>query len=280
MKVNFCKKRLFVLVTIFFILSQGGVMAQVRDHPDTLECHIVDFTVGLVTPIAGGNSEGRAESSMGDLYSGPYLDFGIDWSYKYKSGWMATLDADIWFGLNSNNLQRRSERLGDIYGSNGLAMSWGGYDGAVEAYNRGLAARPGAAYIVRLFKDNPNSGVLFKLSGGPFMQKTVFNQDYRDAPVPQLKDEYAKLYDNRRTGLMLTQSVGLIYMSNYISYVNLKLTFDLSECWSWSTRPYQIDNLTGVKGKDRAHYFDLLLSVRLTWMFPFTGKPTYDRYYY
>lgn len=282
MKFFIQKKGKLLIITSALLALATPALGQVRLTPDTLECHIVSFSAGLMMPGSGSNSAGLTQGNMRDLYPGPYLNFGLEWNYKYKSNWMLCFDGDFWFGTKdaSNNLQQRNERLGDIYTHGGYAMGWGGYDGVVTAYNRSLSARPGIARIVTFLPQNPNSGLLLKLSGGWFMQKTVFNQDPDRPPVYQLRGDYQHLYDHLRNGVILTESVGFVFMSNYSTYINVKLTFELSQCWSWESRPYTIDNVMGVNGKDHSRYFDLLYGLRLTWMFPFTGKPTYDYYYY
>ncbi len=258
------------------VLSSG----QVKIGMDTLECHVVSFSVGTLFPGTGSNSSGLTGGSMGELYKSPYFNFGLEWDYKFQSNWMLTFDGDFWFGASSDNLQDRTIRLSHLYSPSGYIMGINGEEGKMWAYNRGLAARPGVAKILPVLRKNPNSGILFKLSGGWFMQKTIFYQDFDSSPVPQLSGDYAKYYDHLRNGAMLTESIGFIYMSNYLTYVNFKVTFDISQCWSWSSRSYTIDNLMGLNGKDRSNYFDLLYGIRITWMFPFTGKPTYDYYYY
>ena len=272
-------KRLIITtaLTVLLCCAQG----QVKTGIDTLECHIVSFTVGLNDPGAG-TSTGLSGGNMRDLYTGPYLDFGLEWNYKYITNWLLTFDADMWFGVvnGSNNLRQRTERMPNVFIPGGYAMGWGGYDGVVTAYNRSLSARPGVGKIISFFKKNPDSGLLLKLSGGWFMQKTVFNQEYDRSPVYQLRGDYAKMYDQLRNGVILTESIGFVYMSNYSSYLNFKICFDISQCWSWSSRPYTIDKLMGLSGKDGSRYFDLLYGVKLSWMFPFTGKTTYDYYYY
>ena len=274
-KIN---KGLIITTAALFITTTSS--GQVKLTPDTLDCHVVSFTVGMLSPLTGSNHGGLSGGSMSDLYTGPYLDFSLEWNYKYASNWMLTFDADIWFGSSSNNLRWRETRLDNIFTSGGYAMSVGGYDGVISAYNRGLAARPGVAKIITVIPKNPNSGIVLKLSGGWFMQKTIFTQDFNQSLVPQLAGNYVKLYDHLRNGAILTESIGFVFMSNYSTYLNLKITFDISQCWSWSSRPYQIDNLMGLNGKDKNRYFDLLYSVKLTWMFPFTGKTAYDYYYY
>lgn len=261
----------------YHCLSANG---QVKLHADTLQCHIVSFSAGLLFPGTGTHSQGLSGGNMRDLYGTPYLDFALEWSYKQQSGWLAGLDADIWIGMNGDNLTNRVERMGSVFNPGETSMAVNGEDGVVTAYNRALALRPGVGKIIRLLPKNPNSGLLLKFSGGWFMQKTIFHQDFNHPQVYQLSGEYAKLYDHLRNGVMLTESVGFLFMSNYSTYANFKITFDFSQCWSWSSRPWQIDNIMGLNGKDRGRYFDLMYGIRLTWMFPFTGKTTYDYYYY
>ena len=270
------------LLTIILVIGSQWTAAhgQVKLHADTLECHIVSFSAGVMFPGTGSNSQGLTGGNMSELYYSPYLDFALEWSYKYNIDWLVGLDADIWIGMSGDNLVNRVERMGNVFNPGETAMAVNGEDGVVTAYNRGLALRPGLGKIIRVLPKNPNSGVLLKVSGGWFMQKTVFHQDFNHPQVYQLSGGYEKLYDHLRNGVMLTESVGFLFMSNYSTYANFKVTFDVSQCWSWSSRPWLIDNVMGLNGKDRSRYFDLLLGLRLTWMFPFTGKTTYDYYYY
>ena len=269
----------FWIIALAVMLLPSIAWGQVKLTVDTLECHIIGFTAGVLMPGFGSASNGALGGTMSDLYKGPYLDFSIGCDYKYKSNWMVTLDADLWFGYNSDNLRDREERI-PVYTSSGIALSWGGYDGAVAAYNRGLSARVGGAKIIPVINDNPNSGIMLKLSGGWMMQKTVFSQDMNESPVPQLNGDYAKLYDHMQHGAILTEGIGFAYMSNLSTYVNFKIMFEVSQCFSWSARPYQLDNVIGLNGKDDGMHFDLMYGLRLSWMFPLMGKTTYDYYYY
>ena len=265
---------------LLLLLAPLGSGAQVKLGVDTLDCHIIGLSFGAQTPLAGSNSLGLTGGNMKDLYKGPYLNFGVECDYKFEQDWMVTLDGDLWFGYNSDNLTQRAERMGDIFTSQGYLMSWGGYDGVVTMYNRGLSVRPGVARLFHILPKNPNSGLFLKLSGGWFMQKTAHSQDMNESLVPQMESGYAKLYDHLRNGVMLTESVGFLYMSNYINYINFKVELFASECWSWSSRPYIIDNVMGLNGKDESRYFDLMVGVKLSWLFPLTGRTSYDYYYF
>ena len=271
-------KRLICIV-LAALAAAGGATAQVKLEADTLECHIIGFSAGVLMPGTGWSSAGYEGIGMRDLYQGPFLDFALECDYKYKSGLMVTLDGDLWFGYNSDNLRGREERM-PIYGQSGILYSWGGYDAAVTAYNRSLAARVGVARLIPCIKGNPNSGVLLGLKGGWMMQKTVFTQDMNESPAPQINGPYAHLYDHLRNGAILTESIGFAFMSNYSTYVNFKLSIDISQCIGWSSRNYQIDNLAGLNGQEQGSFFDLMYGLRLTWMFPLMGKTTYDYYYY
>lgn len=269
------------LMTVVALGSPWTVARGQEKHGiDTLQCHIVGFSFGAIAPFSGSNSNGLEGGNMTDLYDAPYLNFAIEWDYKFKSNWMLSMDGDLWFGYNSDNLTLRVERMGDIFTSQGYLMGMDGSDGVVTLYNRAFAVRAGMGKIIPFFRKNPDSGLLLKLSGGWFMQRTVHTQDMNQGEVPQLNDNMMPLYDHLRNGMILTESLGFIYMSNRITYVNFKITFDLSQCISWSSRPYTIDKVMGLNGKDDSRYFDLMGGLKLSWMFPFTGKTSYDYYYY
>ena len=266
----------------------GGVptqqaKAQVDVTTDTLECHIIGFNAGPVFPSTAFSAvtlpDGSVsrDATMASLYRGPWLGFGIDALYKYKSGWMVTLEGDIWFG--GNNLQHRMERLGSVYTRDSIVVGGNGTDANVSCFNRGLSFQGG---VGKLFPfnaaKNPNSGILARLSAGYMRQQTIFMANYERAP--QLTDDYALLYDHQRHGLVLTEGVGVWLMSRRADYANVYITFEVSQMWSRSTREYMIDYYLGLQGKDNNRYFDLLYSIKLCWMFPLKGKSTHDYYFY
>lgn len=274
--LNDMKVKYPILVALL-TLSSALLSAQVKLNVDTLECHIVNFSAGVLMPGKGSVSGSGGGSSMRELYKPPFVDFSIGCDYKYQSGWMVTLDGDIWFG--NDNLLQRQERMAYVYSPAGYPHGTDGSIANIEAYNRSLAVRVGVARLFPVYHKNPNSGIFVKLSGGWMMQKTAFNQSYSESAVPLLTADYVKLYDNLRNGAVLTEAIGFQYMNNYLTYANFRITFELSQCWNRSSRPYQIDNLIGLNGKDNNRYFDLIYGLKLTWMFPLTGKTAYDYYY-
>ena len=108
-----------MLATIVVALATPTARAQEASKLDTIECHIVGFNVGIKMPserLSSGTSPDGTTSqraTMASLYKGPYMDYGINALYKYKSNWLVTLDANVWFG--NNNLLYRKERMGSIF---------------------------------------------------------------------------------------------------------------------------------------------------------------------
>ncbi len=250
---------------------------------DTLECHIIGFNVAPVFPSSLLSKETRPDGSvsqtatMASLYKPPYLNFGINALYKYKSNWLVKLDANLWFG--NDNLDHRIERMSTIYSRDSIIIGANGTDAVVTCFNRGLSAQAGLGKIIPLnAKKNPNSGILLEAEAGWMLQQTVFMLN--EVKAPQLDGDYALLYDHQRTGFTLTEGIGYWFMSNHANLINFYVAFEVSQIWSHSTRDYIIDDYLGLRGKDMNSYFDIIYGFRFCWMFPLKGKTTHEYYYY
>lgn len=268
---------------VLFLLLGGSAEAQIDIKQDTLECHIIGFNFGLKAPssafskVTAPDGTTSQEGTMLDLYKSPYLDYGINCLYKYKSNWLASLDLNIWMG--EDNLNDRVERLGTVFTREGIVIGTTGTDAVVTCFNRGLSAMVGVGKIFPLNPvKNPNSGILARVNGGYMRQQTIFMCN--DDKAPQISDDYALLYDHQRHGLMLNQSVGYWFMSTKANLLNLYAEIGVTECWSHSTRDYMLDNLLGMHGPDNNSYFDLIYTIKLSWMFPLKGKTAHDYYFY
>lgn len=257
--------------------------AQSAGGHDTLQCFIVGFKFGTMFPSdrfshetlpSGGTSR---NATMYSLYDSPWLDFGVNGFYKFKSNWLLSIDGDFWFG--NDNLSHRRERMSHLYTGEGIIIGTNGTDAVVTCYNRGLSAQAGMGRIFPLWPSrNPNSGLLARIGAGPMLQQTVFMLN--DVNAPQIDGDNALLYDHQRKGFLLTESLGVWFMSNRSNLINFFVSFEVSQCWSRSTRDYIIDNYLGLNGKDRNRHFDIIYTVKLSWMFPLKGKTARDYYYY
>lgn len=260
------------------------VAAQEGARLDTFSCPIVGFSVAGIVPSpslsqASGFGGTGVAPTMADLYKPPYLDFGIHFIYKTQRNWVFSVDGELWFGMNSDNLKYRTDRMGSVFSRDSIVIGTNGTDAMVTCYNRHIAIQAEVGKIIPLFpQKNPNSGLLLKAGGGYQRGQSIFMLN--DVNAPQIDDDYALLYDHQRHGLMLTEAVGYWFMSNHANLVNFSIAFEVSQLWSRSTRDYVIDYRAGLSGKDESHYFDLLYTLRFTWMFPLKGKTVREYYFY
>ena len=275
--------RLKIILLLIAATVTTPLNAQTNGGHDTLQCFIVGFQFGTLVPSASLSHATLAsggttlDGTMHSLYDTPWLDFGVTGYYKFRNNWILSLDGDFWFG--NDNLTHRQERMNHLYTAEGTIMGENGTDAVATCYNRGLTLHAGVGKIFPLWPSrNPNSGLLIRLSAGPLLQQTVFTLN--EVKAPQLEGDNALLYDHQRQGWMLNEAVGVWFMSNRSNLVNFYVTFGVSQCWTTSTRDYIYDNYLGMDGKDDNKYFDLLYTVKLSWMFPLKGKTARDYYYY
>lgn len=272
-----------LLAAMMIMVGNGFATAQNATKLDTLECHIVGFNFGLKVPSSAlsfataPDGTRTQNATMAALYDAPFLDYGINALYKYKSNWLVTLDANLWMG--EDNLSHRIDRMQDVFSRDSIVIGGGGYDAKVTCYNRGFSVMGGIGKIFPINPaKNPNSGILARVNGGYMRQQTIFM--INDAEAPQVDGDYGLLYDHQRHGLLLGESIGFWYMSNHANLLNLYVELGVQQCWSRSTRDYVIDDYIGLRGPDQNRYFDLIYTLKLCWMFPLKGKQAHDYYYY
>ena len=276
--------KISVLAVTFLGLTGLQSHAQEKLFQDTLACPIIGFNIGTTIPAAGFSTSFAPDgtkndgATMASLYKGPWMAFGANFIYKYKSNWLLTFDFDVVLG--NDNLKHRVERMSPVFTSDSLIMGLNGVDGAFICHNRGISLKAGFGKILKVDKRNPNSGILLKASTGYTNQKTVFSQEHGEAQAPQLTGAYANLYDHRRAGVILTEGIGYWFMSNNKNLVNMYIVFEINQSWMFSTRDYVIDDYIGLRGPDNSTHFDLTYTIKFCWMFPLKGKTTYDYYYY
>lgn len=274
---------LLVTVLAALLFSPDCSRAQSASGQDTIQCFIVGFQVGVIGPsdrfshatLSSGQT--THQGNMYSLYDAPWLDFGVTGYFKTKSNWLFSLNGDFWFG--NDNLSHREQRMDVLFTREGAIIGSNGIDPVLTCFNRALTVQGGVGKIIPLWPSrNPNSGLLLRMSAGPMFQQTIFMLNEEHAS--QLEGDYALLYDHQRRGLMLTESLGFWFMSNRSNLVNFHVSFDVSQCWTRSTRDYVYDHYIGLDGKDESRYFDLLYSLKISWMFPLKGKTARDYYYY
>lgn len=266
-------KNKFVIILLLLSLSASNLMAQVKLTQDTLATPIIGFNFGTLF------SSGRfsTENGMHTLYPNPYLNFGVEAGYKFKSNWLLSVDGGLIFGSDLND---KDQRLGSVFShdSSPFVIGTNGTDANASCYNRALSFRVGFGKLFTLNDINPNSGIFLRLLAGVMQEKTIFLLN--DVNAPQIQDDYARLYDHKRRGFTLTEGVGYWFMSNHSNFVNLYVAFEVTQFWNHSVRDYVIDEVMDLHGPDNTKYMDLFYTIRLCWMFPLRGKMAYDYYFF
>lgn len=274
------------LIPLFVIILSTVITAsaQVKYKLDTLQCSNVGFSVGAMMPskaasfsIAPDGSH-SSDATMHSLYKGPYMNYGINYSFKTKKGWLFSADANLIMG--SNNLTHRTERMPNIFTQDNASFIIGtnGTDANVTCYNRGISVTAGMGKIFTIIPKQPNSGPFVRANLGLFQQQTIFFP--QDVEAPQVDNDYEYLYDHQRRGFILAEEFGYWYMSNNSNLVNFHVSLEISQHWTHPTRQYIIDEYLNLAGPDNNKYFDMVYMLKLCWMFPLTGKPSQEFYYY
>ena len=261
------------IIFTFLILSVSSATAQVKLTQDTLATPYFGFNFGTTFASEKLSTKG----GMNTLYPSPYLGFGIETGYKFKSNWLLFADGTLVIGHDLND---KENRMTAVFSrdSSPFVIGTNGTDANMTCYNRGLSFRLGAGHIFRLTPKNPNSGIVLRLMAGFLQQKTIFMLN--DVNAPQIQGDYARLYDHKRRGATLTESIGYWFMSNDYNFFNLHIDFEVTQCWNHSLRDYVIDPVMGLHGPDNTKYFDLLYTIKISWLFPLKGKTAYDYYFF
>ena len=260
------KVSLIVAVCICSLLPLKAQTKNAAFVADTLSCPIIEFNF----------SPWIAKGDISDMFESPMLRFGISAIYKTKSNWIFGVEGSIFFG--DDNLKNRKERLSSLYTESGTIIGTGGGDAGVEAFNRGLVGLLNVGKIFTVAKNNPNSGVILMFGAGIAQNQIIFMPSLEEAP--QISDSYAKLYDHQQRGPVISERIGFWYMNNKKTYLNINISFELTQMWLKSTRDYVIDDYMGIRGVDTKTRFSHIYGVKIGWMIPLEGKTTQDYYYY
>lgn len=272
--MTFLAKTLRLLPVIAAMsLSLSNLSAQVKLTQDTLVTPIFGFNFGTVF----ATDKMSSENGMHDLYPSPYLNYGVEASYKFKSNWLLSLDGSLMVGHDLND---KSERMPAVFSHDTVPIVIGtnGIDANITCFNRALSLRVGVGKIFQLVERNPNSGIVARLNCGIMQQKTIFVLN--DVNAPQVQGDYARIYDHKRRGFTLSESVGYWFMSRSSNIFNFYVAFEVTECWNHSVRDFVLDDVMGLHGPDNGKYFDMLYTIKICWMFPLKGKTAYDYYFF
>lgn len=265
-------KNIICAVLLSFSFLSYSIAQKDESAPEIIQCPIIGVSFGYVIP--GGD--------LGDMFK-PHFQVGGNFIFKTKTNWLFGVEGDFNFGDNNLKGGVRDRILSDLYNSAGVIIGTENIqqgeafpedvDAGLIAYNRGFNVLLKGGKIFPLNKKNPNSGIFFV--GGVGMTQNQIIYETVLSGATQIQGDYAKGYDRKTRGFLMTEFIGYWFMSNSSRYMNFYAGVEFGQNWSKSAREYQFD----LKGKDTKKYFDQTYTIKLGWMIPLGSRKANEFYF-
>jgi hypothetical protein len=237
------------LFTIFlFYIAYAEIKAQVNVKDSSVNVTLIGVKYGYYLP-AGDMLSRFGDNSM--------LQLSVD--YKLKNYWT--------FGVNGSYLFGKTikESLFDSISKENYFISSEGDFADVRLFERGFTVSAAVGRMFTPSKDRPNSGIVVSLGAG-FIQHKI-RIEVIGNNLPQLDKAYKKGYDRLSNGLLLSQNVGYLYLSNN-RMVNFYFGLECMEGFTQSRRSFDFDRME----KDIKKRLDILYGAKVAWILPVYAK--------
>jgi hypothetical protein len=194
------------------------------------------------------------------------INFNLD--FKTKKNWVFGVNGSYIFGKDV-----KESLFDSISTASGAIIDGNGQFADVRLYERGFTASLTAGKIFAFKKPNPNSGILFSVGVG-FIQHKIRIETIGNT-VPQLSKSYKKGYDRLSNGLLLSQNLGYLYLSNN-RLVNVYIGFECMQGFTQSRRSFDYDLMK----QDTEKRVDILYGGKLIWILPLYKRAPQEFYTY
>jgi len=248
-------RNLFLLFTFCFFIN---LSAQVNIKDSSIYTPLIgisygfDFPAGDMANRFGNNS---AVQMNVDFKTEKYWTFGVNGSYFFGKT------------LKENNI------FNGLMTSDGNIIDQEGEFADVRVYERGFTVSATAGRMFAFRRPNPNSGVMFNVGLG-FMQHKIRIETIGNN-VPQLSTDYKKGYDRLTNGLLLSQDLGYLYLSNN-RLLNFYFGFQCMEGFTQDRRSFDF----ALMQQDTKKRLDILYGAKVSWILPLYKKAPQEFYYY
>lgn len=258
----------------------------------SLSARIILSALAVITTILPGyTQEKKPEAKSFPMFSASYMyqvpggdlanrfggnsNIGGSFMYKHKSNFYFEVNSNFIFGsvlkndaasiFDSITTTATSETEGKIINENGEYAK-------VVTSERGFFIGGRAGYILPLYKDNPNSGIMISAGGGLLQHKIRIDNDGNNAP--QINKDYRKGYDKLTNGLAISEFVGFVYFGKQ-QLVNFYAGVEFYQAFTQSRRSYDFN----LMGPDLQKRKDYLYGIKVGWIVPIY-KRLPDPFYY
>ena len=219
---------------------------------------LVGFSYGYQIP------SGDMAKRFGNNYS---VQMNVD--FKTKKYWMFGINGLYFFGKDI----KEAGIFDSIISQDGYIIDQNGEFADVRLYERGFTVSVTAGRMFPFKKPNPNSGIEFNVGLG-FIQHKIRIETIGNN-VPQLSTAYKKGYDRLTNGLLLSENLGYLYLSNN-RLLNFYFGFECLQGFTQSRRSYDYDLMK----QDTKKRLDILYGGKISWILPLYKKAPQEFYIY
>lgn len=250
-------KSKYLFSLLLFLIFQE-VMAQVNIKDSAIATPLISLSYGYQFPD-GDMAQRFGENSI--------IQLNID--YKTRKQWIFGINGSYLFGKRI----RETGIFDNLITSEGYIISQSGEFADVRLYERGFTIAATAGRMFSTIKPNPNSGIVVNVGVGVMQHKMRIEVIGND--VPQLSKQYKKGYDRLTNGLLLTEDLGYMYLSNN-RILNLYFGLQLMQGFTQNRRSYNFDQMQ----QDTKKRLDMLYGGRIAWILPLYKKAPQEFYIY
>lgn len=243
---------------IFLLLLSLKISAQVSIKDSAIATPLIGAAYSYQLP-AGDMANRFGNNSA--------VQLNID--YKTRKQWLFGVNGSYFFGKEL----REKGIFDSIVTSDGNIINRNGEFADIRVYERGFTISATAGRMFAFKKPNPNSGITVNIGLG-FIQHKIRIETIGNN-VPQLSTEYKKGYDRLTNGLLLSENIGYMYLSNN-RIVNLYFGFECMQGFTQSRRSYDYDLMK----RDTKKRLDILYGVKIAWILPLYKKAPQEFYIY
>ncbi|MBQ5992910.1 MAG: hypothetical protein IJL57_01055 [Bacteroidales bacterium] len=258
---------------VFVFLSPENIVAQ-RSKP----VYQTDFSskdyVDTAAPMIWLDAHLAYHFPVGDLHKMFKNNFAVGpgFTFKSRSNWTVGFHFDYMFNANMRDPNFFNGTLaneqGTVIDGNGLVSH-----GGITAEGRYWAAMADFGKIIPVDRWK-NSGIWLRLGAGYFSHRLRLN-DYSNQ-YPQLDGDYARGYDRRSGGFVLSQFIGYQFVRKN-RMLNFFIGVEFHEMWTRPNRNYVF--FEGPTG-DMPYKFSGLVGFKAGWNIPLYERKTTTTFYY
>ncbi len=202
------------------------------------------------------------------------LALGANVTFKTQNNWTIDITGQYMFGSNLRDMT--ASFLGDMVrevGGEYIVVDGNGMEATLYFEGRYWYVGPTIGKIIPVNRWK-NSGIWLRFGAGCFGHKIRIN-DY-DYQVPQLSDDYLKLYDHRSHGFAMNQFIGYLFIQKN-RLINFYGGIEVYEMWTKPDRNYVFPEGSTANMKNE---FSCLVGLKIGWNIPLYEKKTTTTFYY